>query len=108
MTFDTILWLIGGGVGIAGALLFFFWRRTWELHSRIDAMHERHDATVEKVYERLGGLGQRIDDHKVHVAQHYASITYIQEVEKRVMGALEGLSKKLDMLFTPRDRDPKP
>ncbi|MEO5337115.1 MAG: hypothetical protein H7841_09510 [Magnetospirillum sp. WYHS-4] len=93
-TVDLIWWITVVELPALAGLFWMIWRNRQDLDQSFDACRQRCDADVAAQKERLSA-------YKLEVAQHYASISYLKEVEKRLTEHLVRIEDKLDR--SPRD-----
>lgn len=83
ITFELITFLIITGSAVAGVWWFLF-------NSILAARRD-----LQKDIQRLQ---QEFTNYKLEVAQHYASVEHLKEVEIRLMGAIDKQTDKLDTM----------
>lgn len=54
------------------------------------------DAKISKAQMRSEQNAEKLNAYKLEVAQKYASVSHLQDVENRIMNALEKIDKKID------------
>lgn len=89
MPFDIMWWVSAVELPALGGLFWLVWRNR---HDADDAAEENRRA-----FER--GLAQQreaLAAYKLEVAQSYASLSHLREVEKRLTAHLERIELKLD------------
>ena len=88
-TLDIIWWITVVEMPALAALFWLNWRLNRDIDEAIaDARHESETG--------LTFLRESLAAYKLEVAQSYASITYLKEVEHRLTGHLIRIENKLD------------
>ena len=81
---DLQWWIAVIGIPIVGAL---FWLR----------FHDRDD-----IDRALQALKDELANYKLLVATSFVSVSYLRDVEDRIMGHLEKIEKKIDRMIEQR------
>jgi hypothetical protein len=79
-------------VGMLTAVGGLWWRFVDPLRKRLDGLDKRID-----------GLEKSLADFKLEVAKEYATTSAIEQVEERVVAAINRLGDRLDKLFVTRN-----
>lgn len=82
-------WITMVELPVIGGLFWLVWRIRRETEQSLEADRRRSDAA-------LAALTQAVADYKLVVAQTYASVTDVNEVERRLVGHLLRIEAKLD------------
>ena len=88
-TVDLIWWITVVELPAMAGLFWLIWRTRRDGDAALGSCRERCSADVISQRERLAA-------YKLEVAQHYASISYIKEVERRLTTHLVRIEDKLD------------
>jgi hypothetical protein len=88
-TIDLIWWITAVELPALASLFWLIWRNRRDLDDGFDTVRDRCEANVAAQKERLAA-------YKLEVAQSYASIAYLKEVEKRLTEHLVRIEDKLD------------
>jgi uncharacterized membrane-anchored protein YhcB (DUF1043 family) len=80
VTFAVLAWIIG--------VVLAFIASNWVFTYRSDQL----------LHRRISGHGRRLDDYKLEVAERYASVDHLKEVEGRLIDEIKGLRKDLKEL----------
>ena len=99
-------WITMVELPVIGALFWMLWRIRRDTEQALDAERRRADAA-------MAALTQTVADYKLEVAQTFASVADVNEVERRLVGHLLRIEAKLDYRLgeAPRVRaglDPEP
>lgn len=86
---DLIWWITVVELPALAGLFWLIWRNRREVEGQIDGCCDRCDNKHQAARENLAA-------YKLEVAQHYASIAYLKEVEKRLTEHLMRIEDKLD------------
>ena len=86
---DLIWWISVVELPALGGLFVLFWRQRRDTEDDIEAVSRNHMAEFSRLRESLC-------DHRLEVAKSYASIAYLQEVERRITRHLIRIENKLD------------
>ena len=81
MQFENILTIVIGVMTIVSTG-FGIWKSLANSISDVD----------EKLNSKSAAIEQRLNDFKLEVAKEYASISYMKDVEERLVGAIKSLS----------------
>lgn len=73
VTFAVLGWIIG--------IVLAFITANWAFTYRSDQL----------LHRRISGQGRRLDDYKLEVAERYASVDHLKEVETRLIDEIKGL-----------------
>lgn len=63
---------------------------------------ERADSSATKAHARIDTLASIVSDFKQEVAREYASVRMVEQMEGRVITAIERLGDRLDRVFEGR------
>lgn len=61
---------------------------------------ERADASAKRAHERIDELAKEVGDFKAEVAANYVSNRTLDQMERRVVDAINRLGDRLDNVFT--------
>ena len=86
---DMIAWITTIEIPILTAIIAYAHRAKNQLDKRMDTMHESIDKDLQDTKKSLM-------DYKLEVAQKYASMAYLRDVESRLTNHLIRIEKKLD------------
>lgn len=59
-------------------------------------LFKKNDDRLEKLGKGQRALDQKLDDHRLHVAQNYAAKSVIREMRDEVVASLHRIEDKLD------------
>lgn len=77
VTFAVLAWIIG--------VVLTFIAANWVFTFRSDQL----------LHRRISGHGRRLDDYRLEVAERYASVDHLKEVETRLIDEIKGLRDDL-------------
>lgn len=80
VTFAVMAWIIGAVLAFIAA--------NWGFTFRSDQL----------LHRRISGQGRRLDDYRLEVADRYASVDHLKEVEGRLIDEIKGLREDLKEL----------
>jgi flagellar basal body-associated protein FliL len=63
------------------------------------------EKSAEKAHERIDELNSAFGEFRAHVAANYASNTMLDQMEKRVVDAINRLGDRLDRAFERRSKE---
>ncbi|MDB2404940.1 hypothetical protein N9W07_00195 [Alphaproteobacteria bacterium] len=86
---DVITWIIFIEIPIFIALITYIIKQKETINNNIDLIEKN----IEKRYRYLN---EKINNYKLEVAQKYASVAYLKDVENRLTNHLIRIEEKLD------------
>ena len=93
-TIDLIWWITVVELPALGGLFLFAWRTRRDGEEALHQAHEQHEASLVQARENLSAF-------KLEVAQTYASIPHLKDVERRLTRHLVRIENKLDSIDGP-------
>jgi hypothetical protein len=87
--FDPIWWIGAVEIPAVAALFWLVWRTRRDLEAALEA-DRRHVAEIH------AGMAAALADFKLDVAKSYASVAYLNAVERRLAAHLFRIEAKLD------------
>lgn len=97
------VWVIGtiiGAVTLFGGLLTGIVARDRAMFRQIreadDTLHERVNRLRAEAQRDINLVRQELTEYKLQVAQEYASVEHLKEVENRLVRAIEKLTEKME------------
>lgn len=86
---DLIWWITAFELPAMASLFWMIWKNRQDFDDTLSDLREHTDSGLGKSRESLSA-------YKLEVAQSYASITYMKDVERRLTGHLVRIENKLD------------
>jgi len=82
VTFEVLAWAMGA--------VFIFICGNWIFTFRSD----------QGLHRRISNHGQRLDSYRLEAVDKYASVAHLKEVEKRLIGEIQGMREDFKELAT--------
>ncbi|HYE52539.1 MAG TPA: hypothetical protein VEB20_23290 [Azospirillaceae bacterium] len=89
LAIDIAWWITAVELPAVGGLFWLIWRGRREADQALDGLRDGLDAELSALRENLAA-------YKLEVAKSYASIGYLKDVERRLVGHLLRIEAKLD------------
>ncbi|MBO6755487.1 MAG: hypothetical protein JJ902_04120 [Roseibium sp.] len=74
-------------------------------YGRLRSSHETTKKTAESAKDKVDRLENDLSTFREKAAREFASVSTLEKVEERVIGAIDRLADRLDRLFEIRDKD---
>lgn len=88
-TIDLIWWITAFELPAMASLFWMIWKSRQDLNAELSDIRENSELGLGRARESLSA-------YKLEVAQNYASISYMKDVERRLTGHLVRIENKLD------------
>lgn len=99
ITVGNVLQFAVLAVTVAGAVLGVWWRMVLRIQSAKDEAEDKIEALRQLVEKNRAEAAKNLDAFKLDAAKEYATTTMIEQVEERVVAAINRLGDRLDRVL---------